>query len=90
MHVLRLCEQIAKGREREFRLTPPRHLEDRLPPAARPHLLALRTPLDGRVTSLPAYAVAVLWRSIALIRRLPKARVAVASTTSCSDVVPAA
>jgi glycosyltransferase involved in cell wall biosynthesis len=39
---------------------------------------------------LPAYAVAVLWRSVALIRRPPKARVAVASTHFLFDVAPAA
>jgi glycosyltransferase involved in cell wall biosynthesis len=90
MHALRLCDRVVESGRSRVRVLAPASFEDRLSPAVRPHLQAVRTPLDGRVTSMPAYLILVLWRTLVVLRRLPRARVAVASTHFFFDVVPAA
>jgi glycosyltransferase involved in cell wall biosynthesis len=50
----------------------------------------LRTPLDGHISSMPAYLLAVAMRTLVALRRAPAARVAVASSHFFFDVVPAA
>lgn len=90
MHALRLCDRLAGDRAAAFRILAPAPFADRLPASATPYFVPIHTPVDGRVTSVPIYLLAVIWRMIATLYTAPPARVVVATTHFFFDVLPAA
>jgi len=89
VHAMRLCERLAADGHR-VRLVTPAGMADRLSPEVRSLIAPVTTPFDGRLSSMPAYLLAVTWRAVATALRSPAAHLDIASTHFFFDVVPAA
>lgn len=88
-HALRFVDEWERQHPGKVRLIAPTYMADHLSPGAAHAVLALRTPLDARLHNLVVYAVALVLRTVVAIVRMPRARVAVASSHFFHDVIPA-
>ena len=89
-HALRLCAALARQGANRVRLVAPPSMRSNVPPPASDGFVEVSTPLDGRLSSMPAYFAAVTLRMLVALRRAPASRVSVASTRFFFDVVPCA
>jgi glycosyltransferase involved in cell wall biosynthesis len=90
MHALRLSDELARRGDDRVRLITPPSMRDKLPERARDVVLEVRTPFDGRLSSMPIYLAAVTLRMVRSVRLAPPSRVSIASTHFFFDVIPCA
>lgn len=90
VHALRLSDALARRDGNSVRLVTVPSMRDKVPPAAQASVIAVNTPLDGRLTSLTAYLAAVIMRTFRSWQQAPRSRVSVAETHFFFDVVPVA
>ena len=88
VHALRLCDALAHDGSGRVTLIAPASFAE-LPRSVRPVLLPVSTPLDGHVSSMPAYLVTVTLCALRAVWLAPAAKVAIASSHFFFDVVPA-
>lgn len=90
VHALRLCDTLAgRGEDAVVLVTVPA-MRKNLPRSVEDRVLEIRTPLDGRLTSMPAYFAGVCLRMVQAWRKAPPSRVSVAATHFFFDVIPIA
>ena len=89
LHALRLCDALA-ARGGTVRLVAPPSMRPNLPAAVGPALVEVTTPLDRRLSSMPAYLIAVTLRMLRSLRLGGPARWSVASSHFFFDTIPAA